>query len=728
MLTRAPLPTWANCYRAMVRRPPSDADLAALWHREGEAAGWLSRSAWSLALIVLWRMRLTGKQEITVWIPDFFCNGPLFYLRFSGVRLVFYPVTESMSPNMEQCRSIGKDTPPDIFLFVHYFGRPANHSAARDFCKLHAAWLIEDAAHSLLPNGSIGSGGDFVIYSPHKHLPIPDGALLIVRPTGPARFESAHFLLFGDSDSWPSQLADLDRKLRVCCGGYLRFHALIWCFKRTLQKFGVGSRRQFNELFAEQMDPNRQRFGKMISPRQSMLSKRLLGVLKHEIADVLRKRQRMQLLLDQALINDSKALGVSPAERPIMREWVPYMASYKGNSTKVEAVYRSWQHKLLPVTTWPDLPPEVALDPRRHAAAWVLRHGRVYLPVHQSISHGVLLRRCTPHQVSPVEETRLRLVWDEATQDQWHSWMCQAGRSNLLQSWSYGEAKCSQAGWIAKRGVFYREGAPVAFVQVLQKRVFGIFLVSRINRGPLLLMPLNEQEQRSMWGELAKLGRLASGHLLSVAPESFLNGQSLAMMASMKFRQFSPRAWESVWIDLGKDIGALRQGLEGKWRNMLKSSEKSGLQLEVDRDLQRFDWMLNKYSGLMQVKHFSGVPIDLLRALRSQSDSENKFELFCAMSDGDPIAAVCVARHGKAATYLLGWNGEKGRSLKANQFLLWNAIVHLKQEGVEWLDLGGISDDQTPGITAFKLGLNGARYELVGEYWKWQLHVSDSDT
>ena len=39
--------------------------------------------------------------------------------------------------------------------------------------------------------------------------------------------------------------------------------------------------------------------------------------------------------------------------------------------------------------------------------------------------------------------------------------------------------------------------------------------------------------------------------------------------------------------------------------------------------------------------------------------------------------------------------------------------------GHKSLHLGGISQEHTPGITAFKLGLNGERYELVGEYWKW---------
>jgi lipid II:glycine glycyltransferase (peptidoglycan interpeptide bridge formation enzyme) len=87
-----------------------------------------------------------------------------------------------------------------------------------------------------------------------------------------------------------------------------------------------------------------------------------------------------------------------------------------------------------------------------------------------------------------------------------------------------------------------------------------------------------------------------------------------------------------------------------------------------------------------------------------------------ALHGDRPVAGICVGRHGTAATYLLGWNGEEGRVLRAHQFLLWQAMVKLKESGCRWLDLGGINEEGTPSIAAFKNGVNGLRYELVGEY------------
>jgi lipid II:glycine glycyltransferase (peptidoglycan interpeptide bridge formation enzyme) len=143
------------------------------------------------------------------------------------------------------------------------------------------------------------------------------------------------------------------------------------------------------------------------------------------------------------------------------------------------------------------------------------------------------------------------------------------------------------------------------------------------------------------------------------------------------------------------------------------------LELEVGSDDQLLDWMMARHAELLEDRDFDGPPAELLLAWRRNLDETEPFIVLRAMSEDEPIAGICLTCHGSAATYLLGWNGPRGRALRAHQFLLWQAVVHLKQTGVRWFDLGGIDEEGAPGITEFKLGLNGERYELVGEYWKW---------
>ena len=209
MMTLAPLPSWPDLLRATVRLTPRAEQLEQMakpWNLPGETVGWLSRSAWSLALIAIWRQRQTKSSPLVAWIPDFFCNSSLAPLRAMGAALRFYPLDADMKPDFDMCRSLAASESPDLFVLVHYWGRPYADEVARDFCAAQGAWFIEDAAHVLCPTGDIGSWGDFVLYSPHKHLPIPDGAVLVARRSGPSRISADVMADFGPPCDWPQQL------------------------------------------------------------------------------------------------------------------------------------------------------------------------------------------------------------------------------------------------------------------------------------------------------------------------------------------------------------------------------------------------------------------------------------------------------------------------------------------------------------------------------------------
>jgi hypothetical protein len=720
MLTQAPLPRWAGLLRALLRDPGKDADLAAPWRRVGELADCLSRSAWSLALIALWRKGRASDSLLTVWLPDYFCNSSLDPLRQTGARLVFYPLAPDMVPDMTACRALSASCSIDIFVMVHYFGQASAAGPARDFCRHTGAWLVEDAAHVLRPVPGIGESGDFVLYSPHKHLPMPDGAVLVVRPDGPAMLGPDGLETFGPTTNWPTRLRDVQQ----CMGSAIRdsgFRSLVWLAKRVLQKLGIGSGRAAAIPFVEGLEPGATVSTPVIAPQMSTLARRLAAGALSELADVARQRQRRQLLWDFLLIgaDDSLPNAMVVANRARGRDWTPYLSAYRTVAGPASETYAKWQTAGLPVSPWPDLPPEVTANQENHASALTWRQTRFFLPVHQTLGARTMLQRCNPLRLRQSPEACLRLVWDEASPAQWAQWMVQAGRSNLLQSWAYGAAKADDSGWRVKRGVFHDDDGPIAFVQVLQKRVAGVLLASRINRGPLTLRPLGNEEQRAIWTALARHAGLWRGAVLSAAPELGLSGANLALMASLGFRQFSPRAWESAWLNLAPDLPVLRKGLDGKWRNMLNFAEKAGLTLEARNDDQAFEWILARYRELISEKGFSGSPISLLRSLRQHLPVDGQPIILRANHRNEAVAGICLVCHGAAATYLLGWNGNEGRKLKANQYLLWQAVVTLKQAGIRWFDLGGIDENLTPGISAFKSGLGGEQYELVGEYWKW---------
>ncbi len=716
MMTQAPVPDISILLKLLCRQP-FPAQLAAPWHRKGEVAGWLSRSGWSLALIALWRRNRFPTNRPTVWIPDFFCNSSLAALRETGARLVFYPLTTDMAPDLSACQILTKAEAPDIFLLVHYFGRPAICPPLRDFCKRHNAWLVEDAAHVLRPVSGVGTSGDFVLYSPHKNLPLPDGAVLVVRPEGPAGFQEEALSSFGVPGSWPQQLSAVAQHMGSLVSGS-RLRPSLWLAKRVLQKIGVKRVNEAVVPFEAAVAASKSTEARWNEPAQSSLSLRLLSGLISRLGNIAIVRQRHQLLWDAILLDRSNSPDtVSVAERPSGRAWTPYLSSYRTDIDSAKSIYEQWKRRGIPVTIWPDLPPEVMAHSEQHANALYMRHTRLYIPVHQSMRPRDIVSKSLP-KPEPSQQS-LKVSWGQASSGQWLQWIAQTGRSNLLQSWTYGLAKSEESGWRVSRGVFYRGIEPVAVVQVLHKRIAGALTVSRINRGPLLLSALSAGEMQDVWVELSKLGNLWRGSVLSIAPELALTGPNLALMSSFGFRRIFHGAWQSSWVNLRMDTAALRQQLDGKWRNALNFSEKAGLALAISNDDKSFEWMIERYQGLMHEKVFSGSPVGLLTALRKNFSGDTQFVILQALHGDNPVAGLCLVCHGSAATYLLGWNGDAGRNLKANQYLLWQATLYLKSEGLEWFDLGGVDEDRTPGIAAFKLGFGAERYELVGEYWKW---------
>lgn len=309
------------------------------------------------------------------------------------------------------------------------------------------------------------------------------------------------------------------------------------------------------------------------------------------------------------------------------------------------------------------------------------------------------------------------LHWDTLDREQWETLFATAGRTPLTQSWSYGEAKRAE-GWQVRRALLVRDQRPIALAQVLERRIAGLARVGRLNRGPVWLEPPGEDDLRFAFRALAAPWRPWRGGVFLCAPE--LGPEAIPLLASLGFRRRRSPAWCSAWLDLAPEPDSLRRRLDGKWRNMLVGAEKAGLTVETTTDFWSLDWLMGHYHALMADKGFGGVPPALITRLRDNAHAPGDLAVLRALTPGgEAVGGILLARHGTAATYLVGWNGDAGRRLKAGNLLLWTAMLHLRDQGCRLLDLGGIDDVLTPGIAAFKRGMKGEEYLLAGEFLKF---------
>ena len=359
--THAPLPSFNSLTAALYKKRFLDNKLAAPWCRPGNTSFWLSRSAWSLALIAEYRKQITGEQIINVWVPDFICNTSLQPLREIGAKLLFYPINNDMTPDIKACQILTKENNLDIFIAVHYFGRPTPMTKIAEFCKTQKAWLIEDAAHILRPIPGVGELGDFILYSPHKHLPIPNGAVLIIHKNGPSCLTDKEFnVLFQKMLNKPN---------------YSLSPSLMWLIKRILQKFGV--RPSANSIFTD----NTPAYLKLGHPKMSNISKHLLSNMLDTIDEAACLRKQNKEKWSQIL---SKII---PLATPVLNKNDPYLAEFSFKDMSfAEETFKQCQNMNFPVTTWPDLPPEVLNQINKHKTAIFIRNTRIYLSTHQTLN------------------------------------------------------------------------------------------------------------------------------------------------------------------------------------------------------------------------------------------------------------------------------------------------------------------------------------------------------
>lgn len=307
----------------------------------------------------------------------------------------------------------------------------------------------------------------------------------------------------------------------------------------------------------------------------------------------------------------------------------------------------------------------------------------------------------------------LSIAWDTVCRTEWERLFTAAGPTPLIQSWSYGVAKAEVEGWRPHRGVLSDDGNPVAVIQVLEKRVGNLVRVARINRGPVWIT----EPSPAQWAEALRLVRRRwrwwRGGAMFLAPE--LPAERAGEMAVLGFRRRAQPQWCSSWVDLSQPEADLRRRLKADWRNSMNKGPKAGLEIVVSAgEAGPLDWLMEHYAGFMAGKKFEGTPPVVIQAMFR--DRPEDLLVVQGILDGETVGGVLMVRHGAAATYLVGYNGERGRKVKANNAILWNAMMELRDRGVQWFDLGGIDDVNTPGIAVFKRGVGGSEYRLAGEF------------
>jgi dTDP-4-amino-4,6-dideoxygalactose transaminase len=134
------------------------------------------------AIYHLFRELVARKPGLTVIAPDYNSGNEILALRAAGARIRYCRVDRRMQMDPQEIEQICRNERLDVLYPIHYVGWPQPIVEFADLCRRRDMLLVEDCALSLLseiPEGPLGSFGDWSVFCLYKTLPLPNGALLL---------------------------------------------------------------------------------------------------------------------------------------------------------------------------------------------------------------------------------------------------------------------------------------------------------------------------------------------------------------------------------------------------------------------------------------------------------------------------------------------------------------------------------------------------------------------
>lgn len=306
--------------------------------------------------------------------------------------------------------------------------------------------------------------------------------------------------------------------------------------------------------------------------------------------------------------------------------------------------------------------------------------------------------------------TEISLRWNGVTQKNWDILLKQTSRCSFQQAYAYGEI-FEQSQLQVDRFVGYDKDEAVAMGQIVTRRFFGFLKFTLLLKGPVWLKNISDEQKRQILNLLRKKYPLKYFNLFAFSPENMGSDQN-------EFHEIITGN-STILIDLTQSQDQLWQNLYGKNRTDIRKAEKAGLEMAFgDHNHRHTDWLLKQEQAQQKQNKYQGLPVGLVAGYGACSMPDQGVYTAFALGESDdkPMAGVLFLRHGRSATYHIGWNGRRGRKCRALNLLLWTMIIKLKEAGVETLDLGGVNTEEGADIARYKLSFGGTVHVMGGTF------------
>ncbi len=259
---------------------------------------------------------------------------------------------------------------------------------------------------------------------------------------------------------------------------------------------------------------------------------------------------------------------------------------------------------------------------------------------------------------------------------------------------------------------------------LLKRKFFGVFTLTAGFRGPSFAAETTDDDKVNALHRVKKYFSPWRRQFLQLMPDMPDTQENRCLMKRAGYTRIMTGT-STIWVDLSLSETELRSTFAANWRNQLKKAEQGSFTIAVGgAKAKHYNWLLEREAEQRSNRGYSAVPLGLVPAYqgaqvaKANPKTDNALPVISvtAHEKGTQIAGALFLLHGTSATYHIGWVGERGRALNAQNRVLYDGMLALKEQGIKWLDLGGVDTGPQAAIARFKLGLGHPPETIVGTY------------
>lgn len=309
----------------------------------------------------------------------------------------------------------------------------------------------------------------------------------------------------------------------------------------------------------------------------------------------------------------------------------------------------------------------------------------------------------------------MQIQWNPVDPEIWDDFHAQH-LGSLQQSWAYGNA-LKALGVRVHRAWVWGEDRPLALAQFVGRKVLGYLSVASCSRGPVWSEAVDGPQRRALTRQMQRSLPLRPLRVVLWSPNEPAQALQAGEVAGLS-RVMT--GYSTAYLDLTRPEGALRESMDGNWRNRLVKAERQAeLRVTVEPSLPMCRWLLEREGEQRVQRGFQGLPTGFVETyIAAFPKRPQAFAVASAKAGGQTVAAMLFLRHGAVASYHIGWSNEEGRRLNAHNLLLWRGMEYLKSQGLRALDLGGLNTRDLAGISRFKIGAGAQVVTLAGTFFR----------